>query len=206
MIKINNKIILSGMLLLLFLTSYTTSISQVNGLIDDASDTELMISDSHFEDFSDESYKDPSTTAWGWGSGTLTNTRDFSWDLLDFYATPSPVRGLAVQGRNVYVVQFNDSSYHTIGCYDINNPNDIVLLSERLSLQRTLAIAVDGDVGYTGRDYANQQFSTYNLSKPYGLNDAGSYLNYLDVDGTVTDIDPEGTLPILLQVLMVSTF
>ncbi|MHA1419948.1 MAG: LVIVD repeat-containing protein [Candidatus Heimdallarchaeaceae archaeon] len=190
----NNKYILSGVLLLLFLTSLTTSITSINGLIDDNTDNELMISDSHYEDFSDESYKDPSTNVWGWGSGTITNTRDFSWELLDFYATPSPVRGLDVQGRNVYVVQFNDSPYHTIGCYDITNPRDILLLSERYSLSNTTTIAVDGDVAYTGREYTNQQFSTYNLSNPYGLNDAGAYLDYLDVDGTVTDIDPEGHL------------
>ncbi|MHA1347514.1 MAG: hypothetical protein ACTSO3_14030, partial [Candidatus Heimdallarchaeaceae archaeon] len=57
----NNKYILSGVLLLLFLTSLTTSITSINGLIDDNTDNELMISDSHYEDFSDESYKDPST-------------------------------------------------------------------------------------------------------------------------------------------------
>ncbi len=189
------QIIIIGLLLVFVFATSSITLTHVNGLVNDNPDYELSITGLHNEDFDFETYKDPATTAWGWGTGALTNTRDFSWALLDFYNTPFPARGIDVQGRKVYVVQYDGSShFHTIGAYSINNPSDILLLSERDSLDRTLAIAVDGDVGYTGRDSLGQTFNTYNISRPYELDGSGVYYDYIDKDGTVTDIDPEGYL------------
>ncbi len=186
-----NRLILTGVIFVLFLTSFT----QVNGLIDDNSDNKLSVTEVYNEDFLDVLDKDPSTTAWGWGSGTLTNERNFSWELLDFYDTPYQARSVDVQGRKVYVSQFHPSDFaYSIGCYNINDPSNIILMSERGSIPRTLTFVVDGDVGYAGTDFASQNFIHYNVSKPYDFNGLNVYLGGISRDGIVTDIDPEGYL------------
>ncbi len=189
------QIMLTSLLLVfVFATSSITS-THVNGLVNDNSDTELSIVGLYNEDFDYETYKDPITTAWGWGSGALTNERDFSWALLDFYNTPNQARSVDVQGRKVYVSQFNAfTASNSIGCYNINDPSNILLMSERGSIPRTLTFVVDGDAGYAGADYAGQKFIPYNVSKPYGFNGADVYLGGINKDGPVTDIDPEGYL------------
>lgn len=62
----------------------------------------------YFEDFIDENYNDDSsTTAEGWGTGTIRNARDYAVEILDFYPTIQPVRGLDVQGRKAYIGGYN---------------------------------------------------------------------------------------------------
>lgn len=191
------QIMFTSLLLVFFFATSSISSTHVNGLIDETSIFDLSCSgsDLYFEDFSTEAYKDPSTTALGWGAGALTNTRDFSWELLDFYNTTFPVRSVDVQGRKVYVSQFNNTDpSHSIGVYDINDPSNILLMSERASIIRTLTFVVDGDAGYAGTDYDPQNFIPYNVSKPYGFDGIDVYLGGINRDGPVTDIDPEGYL------------
>ncbi len=146
--------------------------------------------DSYLEDFTTTTVMNGSTTAFGWGSGTVTKDRNFTLSELDFYSTTLPVRGLAVQGRKAYVVQYGYlTSDHTISCFSIEDPSSINFLSERDSLSRTISVAVDGDVVYTGR---SQSFNTYNVSNPFDLNGIGKYLDWYITLGNVTDIEPQG--------------
>ncbi len=196
---IKKEMLITSVLLVLFIASSSTSSTNVHGLIDDDSsvnEIDCSGSDSYFEDFTTDAYKDPSTTAWGWGTGTMTNTRDFSWELLDYYNTTFTARSVDVQGRRVYVGQFDAvSSVDAIGCYDINDPSNILLMSQRNSISRTLTFVVDGDVGYSGTDFASIAFNPYNISNPYALDAvSGVYLGGIARDGAVTDIDPEGYL------------
>jgi len=189
LMKKQNMII--GLLLVLVFATSSITLTQVNGLVDDISDYDFSIAGIHNEDFDFETYKDPVTTAWGWGTGALTNTRDFSWSLLDFYNTPFPARSVDVQGRKVYVSQFhNTDPSHSIGVYNINDPSNILLMSERASITRTLTFVVDGDAGYAGTDYDPQNFIPYNVSKPYDFSGVNVYLGGINKDGTVTDIEP----------------
>ncbi|MHA1514287.1 MAG: hypothetical protein ACTSPF_02020 [Candidatus Heimdallarchaeaceae archaeon] len=100
------QIMLTSLLLVFVFATSSITLTHVNGLVNDNSDTELSIVGLYNEDFDYATYKDPITTAWGWGSGALTNERDFSWALLDFYNTPNQARSVDVQGRKVYVSQF----------------------------------------------------------------------------------------------------
>jgi hypothetical protein len=196
--KMKNKIIITSLLLVFFFTSSSISLTNTFGLKDDGLTTEISCAgtDVFVEDFFTTTFEDPVTTASGWGDGVLTNARDFSWALLDYYATPYEARSVDVQGRKAYVAQYHPySTDHTIGCYDINEPTNIRLLSERNSLTRTLTFEVDGDVGYTGRyDNGVQSFNTYNVSNPVGFAAGGAYTFGLAQDGYVTDIDPEGPI------------
>ena len=42
-------------------------------------------SGSYSDTFLSTTFKDSSSTAFGWGSGTVTKARDFSLDILDYY-------------------------------------------------------------------------------------------------------------------------
>jgi len=152
--------------------------------------------DVFFDSFDTTAYRDfAETDAFGWGTGTITNERDFSWEVLDFYATPDPVRGLEVQGRKAYVVMPRTLiTPNTIMALDITDLNNIQFMSKRDSLYDTITLAIDGDTAYTGRtdpDFT-QKFNTYDISDPTNLEGLGVYLDYFSVYGTIADIDIEG--------------
>ena len=151
---------------------------------------------SFVEDFTTASYRDPATTAWGWGGGVVTNARNFSWTPLDFYNTTYPVTSLDVQGRKAYYVCYNRiTTLESINAMNLEDPSNLRFMSTRSSLGDALTCAVDGDVLYTGRDQSdnNQNFNTYNVSDPFNLGASGVYLGYIDNPyAAITDIDPEG--------------
>ncbi|HUT79829.1 MAG TPA: GGIII-like transmembrane region-containing protein [Candidatus Bathyarchaeia archaeon] len=151
----------------------------------------------YVEDFTTTTFQDPITDAVGWGTGTLTNPRDYVAEQLDFYETLYPVTSIDVQGRNAYYSCYNTtSSLYVINSLDINDPENLFYTSGRASLLGTRTIAVNGDTLYTGRSgvVSVQDFNSYNISDPYNLGAPSMYLDYLDWDGQITDIELEGNL------------
>ncbi len=179
--------------LLMLLVVSATSFKALGYLGNNQSAFSIKTTGNVVDDFTTDLFRDASSDVFGWGSGTLTNERDFSVTVLDFYDTKYPVRGLDVQGRKAYVVQYNkSSSTDSVGCFSINDPTDIQLLSTRNSLSKLMSIAVDGDVIYAGRSHVNQIFNTYNVTDPFNLGGSSAYLDFVNGIGNVTDIEPDG--------------
>jgi len=162
--------------------------------------TNYIINDTgmYIDGFDANTFEDPTSDVFGWGLGTLTNERNFSWSALDFYATDNVVRDIAVQGRKAYAVGFNmTSSQQSILGFNINDPSDIRLMSSRNSLSGITACDVDGDTMYAGvfdGTASSDQFSFYNICTPYNLNGGGVYMGELLANGPVTDVEAVGHL------------
>ncbi|MCK5157861.1 MAG: hypothetical protein KAR08_01785, partial [Candidatus Heimdallarchaeota archaeon] len=152
---------------------------------------------SYVEDFTTTTYLEPTSSAFGWGTGTVANARNISYATQDFYETPDPITGLDVQGRRVYAATNNVSSGpETLYIFDIYDPTDIKVTSTRGSWSNMLTVAVDGDILYGGLNNGTlvPKISTYNATDPYGLGVGSAFLQYVEADGAVTDIEPYGHL------------
>ncbi len=186
------KIITVGMLVIITFSLFF--ISSINGITSGSFNQTFIANGTgnYVEDFSSTIYYDGASTAFGWGSGTVTKDRNFSLSELDFYSTALPVRGLAVQGRKAYVVQ-NDysSNSHTLSCFNINDPNNIVLLSEHNSLNKTMSIAVNGDVVFFG---SQGSLNSYNVGDPFDLSGSGNHLDWVGTSNMISDIELNGHL------------
>ncbi|MHA1123274.1 MAG: hypothetical protein ACTSPC_10815, partial [Candidatus Heimdallarchaeota archaeon] len=149
----------------------------------------------YFEDFTDENYNDDSaTTADGWGTGTIRNDRDFTVEILDFYPTVSPVRGLDVQGRKAYVGGYNTTDdAQTFLILNISDSANMELMSSRDYSNHIGPVKVDGDGAYLGFIGGAPKIHSYNASNPYTL-DTTVYRDSISTDGLVTDIDIQGYL------------
>ncbi len=163
--------------------------------------TNYIINDTgmYIDDFDANTFEDPTSDVFGWGLGTLTNERNFSWTPLDFYPTYNVIRDIAVQGRKAYAVGFNMTDYlQSILAFDINDPSDISLMSYRDSLSGITACDIDGDTLYTGVFESvytpNNYLAPYNVCLPYNLNGGGIYLGPLSANGPVTDVEAVGHL------------
>lgn len=151
---------------------------------------------SYVEDFTTTTYYEPTSTAFGWGKGTVTNARNISYATQDLFATPDPITGLDVQGRRVYAASFNSTfTSTTLYLFDIYDPADIKITSDRGSWSNMYSVAVDGDILYGGLAYGDTspRISIYNATDPFGL-DGSAYLDNVLTDGAVTDIEPFGHL------------
>jgi len=141
------------------------------------------------EDFTTTTYLDPTSTAVGWGSGTITNDRDIALSALGFYPTLNPLRAIEAQGKRVYGVQYNVlSSVDSLNVFDVSDPTDIQRTGVRGSMQYQMAIAVEGDVVYTGRGTIPLLASFY-YTDPYSI---GTHLMNSWCDGAITDIETNG--------------
>ncbi|NHJ87852.1 MAG: hypothetical protein FK734_20485, partial [Asgard group archaeon] len=152
----------------------------------------------YIEDFTTTTYQDPITNAEGWGTGMITNPRDYLVEQLDFFETPFPATSIDTQGRFVYYACYNttDTTY-SINALDCNDPENMFLTSYRNSLVGTRSIAVDGETLYSGRagtSGSTQRFNSYNITDPYYLNGPLSYLDFITWDGQITDIELEGNM------------
>ncbi|MHA1555694.1 MAG: hypothetical protein ACTSPM_02050 [Candidatus Heimdallarchaeota archaeon] len=147
----------------------------------------------YVEDFSTTTYLDGSSTASGWGMGGVLNTRNYSWEHLDFFPTEYHAYSLAVQGRKAYVNCYNETtSGFSLQAFDINNPNDIIRLSYRSSITHSYTCEVDGDYLYVGT--TDETFDSYNIHDTSNFGGGGVFLDWYPTDGAVTDIDIEGHL------------
>lgn len=147
------------------------------------------------EDFSNTTFKDGATTAFGWGTGGVTANRNFTWNELGFYNTPYPVRDIDVDGRYVYYVNhipgFAPYDLQAVSLYD---PSNLRLASSRDSWTYQLSIAVEGDLLMTGTGSSPPIISTYNNTSPYELGVASTFQDSIASSGKVTDIDIEGPI------------
>ncbi|MFW9924466.1 MAG: hypothetical protein ACFFDW_14375, partial [Candidatus Thorarchaeota archaeon] len=198
MVKNTNFGKLTLILISIFLMSSVT-VFQANSInYNDHSFFEINSTDLYFEDFNSDTFKNGATNAWGWGTGYVSNFRNFTYDLLDFYETADPVLDVDVQGRKAYTAMYNiTSGPQTIGCFNINNPKNIELCSARSSWSSVISIAIDGDVLYSGRSQysiSDPGIATYDVTDPFDLQGSGVYLTQFLADGSVTDISPEGRI------------
>jgi hypothetical protein len=152
---------------------------------------------SYVEDFTTLTYLEPTSQAFGWGKGTVTNARNISYATQDLFATPDPITGLDVQGRRVYAASFNiTSGPESLYIFDIYNPTNIKMTSSRGSWSNMYSIAIDGDILYGGLGYGptSPRISTYNATDPFGLDVGAAFLDDVAADGAITDIEPFGHL------------
>jgi len=151
-------------------------------------------SDVFIENFEDTLYRGASTDTEGWGTGTVTNERDYSLMTLDFYATLNPVRDLEIQGRKAFAVGWNDTYItQSVMAFDINNPLNIRMTSYRNSMTGLDNCKMDGDLFYAGtidNSFADG-IAWYNVSKTYDLNSGGVFISNAPC-GPVTDISVQG--------------
>ncbi|MBK5114674.1 MAG: hypothetical protein JJE41_13710 [Candidatus Heimdallarchaeota archaeon] len=150
----------------------------------------------YFEDFTDQTYKAAATSAWGWGGGQLTNPRNFSFISQDFHPTANPCKGIDIQGRKAYIVTDHSSPSVTLEILDITSPAFLISMSTRSSLNNLISIAIHGNYLYVGRNntYATQNMNVYNATDPTALGVGANYLDFVHVDGAVTDIATRGQL------------
>ena len=101
-----------------------------------------------------------------------------------------------MQGRRVYAASNNISSGpETLYIFDIYDPTNIKMTSSRGSWSNMLTVAVDGDNLYGGLNNGTlvSKISAYNVTDPYGLG-GSAFLDYVEADSAVTDIEPFGHL------------
>jgi len=172
-------------------------VPSVNGAINNVNDNKFSIkaTDVYNEDFEDVTYRNGTTTAFGWGTGTITNARDFTWKELDFQESKYALTDIDVEGKRVYAASYNDSSASpSIVVFDISNTYEIRQTGERNSFQGQMSIAADGDVVYVGQDKLGGSpgtINTYYWTDPFS---SGSWVSTTDSDGAVTDIELNGHL------------
>ncbi|MFW9923064.1 MAG: hypothetical protein ACFFDW_07215 [Candidatus Thorarchaeota archaeon] len=173
----------------------TSIIFQANGKTNTNPIFGIEGSDTYFEDFTTDTYKDALTDAWGWNTGTLTGTRNFTLQVLDFYGTSNPIKAVEVQGRKAYVSTFSEvSTLDTLQIFNINNPNHIKLIETRDSSSFIYSLAVDGDVLYAGINGGSDRINVYNVTFPFEFDQPYVYLDSAYSDGCVSDIEPYGHL------------
>lgn len=145
-----------------------------------------------YENFQTTLRKDPATTAFGWGTGALSNDRNFTWMLLDQFPTSAPVVDLDIQGRKAYVglSQGNVGTEH-VQILDIEDPSDINLLSTVTDHDNLYSLAVDGDVMITSQDSMVQDaIVTFNVTDSTNP----SWSVGWGLDNKATDIEVDGHL------------
>ena len=151
---------------------------------------------SYFTDnFTTTDHKAHTSYASGWGNGAITKERNIAFAYKDYFATTNPITALAVQDRFVYANGYDDDNHiETLLVFNLSDPTDIQLTSHRDSLIGHYSLEVDGDKLYAGCIWPTlQSINTYNVTDIHNLHaDSGVYCSFIDKDGEVTDIDPEG--------------
>ncbi len=190
MVSIKKKFIAT--LLLVGLFSLTTFfVPSFNGMNNNDLNLTAQSTDSYVEDFTTTTYLDGASSAFGWGTGIVTNNRNFSLEFLDHYYTSSPVVDVEVQGMKAYLGMYNSSTSTQIAIVEISNPSDISLLGESSAWYETKAIAVEGDALWAGQyddasiDYGIIAYDVQDPSNPHWVIGFG-------MDNYVTDIETLG--------------
>ena len=180
---------------IIFLISTTLcSMLFAEGLTNPGSNNELSLdaSVSFTEEFTTITYRDATTTAFGWGTGTITSARDLGIAALGFIASTNPIRDIEVQGKRAYAVQYNPTSgSESLNVFDISEPTNIRRTGYRNSHLQQMSIAVEGDAVYAGRGVTSGLITSYYYTDPYSN---GNALQNTLCDGSVTDIETNGYL------------
>ncbi len=146
--------------------------------------------DTFSEDFTATTYRNNAqTTAFGWGSGVVTNARGYSSQLLDSFMTPGEVLSIAVQGRTLYASINQTTFVNAFNLFDISNPTNIRQMSMGNSWQYQEPIAVSGDLAAMGGGpTGGEGVGFYNVTDPYApLSGSAIWL-----DGNITDLEFQG--------------
>jgi hypothetical protein len=146
--------------------------------------------DSYDESFTTTTYQNLSqTTAIGWGSGSLTNSRMYSVQLLDTFPLPGAVRSIDVQGRTLYVSVNLSTSTNAFRIFNINNPKNIKLMNSLGTWSFQEPIEVSGDIAaMAGGPVGGQGVGFYNVTYPY----APVMGPFVLFDGNLTDLEFHG--------------
>lgn len=186
--------IISTFGIVLLVSTNLTVMLFADGLTNPGSNNELSTNATvnFTEDFTTTTYRDVTSSAFGWGTGSITNRRDLVITPLDFIASTNPIRAIEVQGKRVYAVQYNPSaSAESLNVYDVSDPANIRRTGTRTSLSQLMSIAVEGDAVYAGRGYDFPMIASYYYTDPYS---SGTHLVNTFCDGAVTDIATNGYL------------
>lgn len=144
------------------------------------------------EDFTTTTYEDSiATTAEGWGTGSVSNPRDYTITQLDFVQTSSDggVRALDIQGRKVYVSLYKTGTgTNALRVYNISDPADIQFMGGAHPNTLLSAAAIDGDIMAVGNE--GSWLKLYNVSDPTAI--PSSIWSYDFSSGSVTDIEFQG--------------
>lgn len=186
--------IISTLGIVLLVSTNLTVMLFADGLTNPGSNNELSkdLSDNFTEDFTTITYRDATTTAFGWGTGTITNERNLVIAPLGFVASDNPIRAIEVQGKRAYAVQYNPvSSAYSLNLYDLSDPTDLWRTGFRGSMSYQMSIAVEGDAVYVGRGGDDPLIASYYFTDPFSN---GQHLVNTRCDGNVTDIATNGYL------------
>ncbi len=194
--KFRKNVLCSIILLSLLFSVFglVNSNGKTNQLFDDWFSS--LATDSYFDSFDATTYEDPSTTAWGWGTGTLSVNRDFESFLLDFYPTSYPVRDLVVQGRKAYLAcQNSGGPTETLQIVNLTNIYDMKTIGIRDAATGMNAIDINGDTLLVGVVYTPERMNSYNVTFPANIDaGVGAFLSNINFDGSVNDIQIDGHL------------
>ena len=183
-----------SLVLLIPMASIFSMVLMVNATFPTNSDLIPDTIDSFHDDFTTTTFMNGTeTSAFGWGTGTLSKEREFFWNLLDFFPTNGPVIDVDVQGRKVYSALYNETpGSDQLIILSLSDPTDIVEVGKSIEHTRALALAVDGDQLYMGQYHSIVQdtFFTYNVTDPTNP----AWQSGWGGNSIVTDIDPEGHL------------
>ncbi len=194
--KISNKQFLISLFLIIILplTTCLTMTNSTNAVVPSYGGITKMANEIFVEDFTNDTYMDAGETdAWGWGTGTITNTRNFSWSQLDYFETEDPVVDLDVQGKKAYASVYNTTAgIDSLTILNLENSSDIKKTGGENSWINTLAVEANGDYLYAGQvSVVGYSIVVFDISDPFNpTNPNGWGL----LDGAITDIEANGHL------------
>lgn len=143
------------------------------------------------EDFTTTTYEDPATTAEGWGTGSVSNPREYTITQLDFQTTASDggVWSLDTQGRKVYLSLYKTGTgTNALRVYNISDPSNIQFMDGQHPATELTATVVDGDICAVGSEHST--FFIYNVSDPTNI--PSSIWNHDFGSGMISDIEIDG--------------
>lgn len=147
------------------------------------------------EDFSTTTYLDVgNTSAEGWGSGFVRNSRSYQLGVTDYIITPSPLRSVSVQGRKAYATMYNTTDASaSLQIYDISDPSDISQMSNSTASTDLIAGEVTGDIFYLGSTDGRgggTWLGAFNVSNPYSVPAPAD--TFGPINGSITDFAVQG--------------
>jgi hypothetical protein len=156
-----SRFILTTLLVTLFLLALIPRTSAMN--------KSFMVTNNFSEDFTTTTYRDlGQTSAWGWGTGTVTNSRNYLVQLLDSYLTSGEVTSIDIQGRKLYASINNSIGLNTFEVLNITDPWNIQQMSIQGGWARQRPVVVAGDIAALGGGVTPMAgVGLYNITNPY---------------------------------------
>lgn len=107
------------------------------------------------------------TNASGWGTGTVTSQRDYTFFQLDQYSISEGAQSVAVQGRRAYVATYSLSPLGwVLRSMNVTNPRQVSqLVAWELTWSLIYDLKVEGDILYVVSRFGDLRL--YNVSNPH---------------------------------------